>query len=212
MNEPATPERWHQETFKAAQQMALKVGRYVSNDGGSIWVDVAKVAAMLRPMLIQNSTLEAKVDELEQQRDASTPHRNRDYSTNPITDERLAQMCDETRWWKTDGDEIYRAVHELKDTRAKGAKQAATIERLTDELNVAKVRSESISFTYEVPSRWKKQKSAWESGYEAGWRGWILRNPYTSVHHQDAYANGYRVAEQSVALKSAALSKQEPTP
>lgn len=64
---------------------------------------------------------EARVAELEAERDASTPHRNRDYSTNPITDERLAQMCDETRWWKSDGDEIYRAVHELRDLRAKAA-------------------------------------------------------------------------------------------
>lgn len=77
-------------------------------------------------------TLQAKVEELERERGASTPHRNRDYSTNPLTDARLSQMCDETRWWKTDHDEIYRVVHELRDLRRKLSEQGELVGRLVE--------------------------------------------------------------------------------
>lgn len=105
MSEPVIPER-----FKVKYEQAMKLNPAWERVTVFTWNDIISMFAA-----------EAKVAELEAQRDASTPHRNRDYSTNPITDERLAQMCDETRWWKTDGDEIYRVVHELKDVRAKVA-------------------------------------------------------------------------------------------
>jgi hypothetical protein len=73
----------------------------------------------------------------------------------------------------------------------------------------AKIRCEDIRFRYEVPDKHRRSRgSAYSSGYESGWRGWALDNPYTEAHHQDAYAEGYQHANQAVALSVQAEVKK----
>jgi hypothetical protein len=110
------------EKFRAIQMLDRPLNRVFD------WPPDELIKAIARAL-----AAEAKVAELEAERDASTPHRNREYSTNPLSDERLAEMCNETRWWKTDGDEIYRVVHELKDCRSAITEQAALELRLSDQ-------------------------------------------------------------------------------
>jgi hypothetical protein len=88
----------------------------------------------------------AEVEALKADRDRSTPHRNKESGTAHISDERLADMCKETKWWKTDNDEIYRVVHELVEIRAALATAEEAGIRMRE-----KLRQLAIHMSYDCP-------------------------------------------------------------
>ena len=71
---------------------------------------------------------------------------------------------------------------------------------LMDTLKLAQLRSRRIERTYEVPSEYldNNTRTAYDSGYEIGWRGWGYDNPYTSNRHRIAYLRGYSAAAQAI--------------
>lgn len=78
------------------------------------------------------------------------------------------------------------------------------ITELKQKLKVAELRSKRLNFTFSTPKEFRGNRTgtAYESGYNAGWRGWNYDQPYTTSHHRRAYLNGFRNAEQ--ALREAA--------
>lgn len=63
-------------------------------------------------------------------------------------------------------------------------------------LRLAQVRSRRIAFTYQVPVYYRGySRAAYDCGYEAGFRGWELDNPYSTSTSQwrrtKAYNAGY---------------------
>jgi hypothetical protein len=61
------------------------------------------------------------------------------------------------------------------------------------ELKIAKLRAKCLWFTYEIPDEFRRNRtsSAYDSGYEAGWRGWPYMTAYSRPHFQSAYRHGY---------------------
>lgn len=67
------------------------------------------------------------------------------------------------------------------------------IVRLKMQLAQALLRAKCLWFTYKVPEEFcrNRTRSAYDSGYEAGWRGWPYGNGYSRPHFQSAYRHGY---------------------
>ena len=74
-----------------------------------------------------------------------------------------------------------------------GNEDIREIVRLKEQLKMALLRAKNLSFTYKVPARFgvNRTRTAYDSGYESGWRGWKYDNPYSTAHHQSAYCHGY---------------------
>jgi len=72
------------------------------------------------------------------------------------------------------------------------------------------LRAKRLWFTYEVPDRFVQNRthSGYDSGYEAGWRGWEYSNPYTAHHWVTAYHHGY--CDANTALHQEALKASKP--
>lgn len=75
------------------------------------------------------------------------------------------------------------------------------IDALERRLRELEIRIRDVTFEYKVPDRYRRVRTAYSSGYESGWRGKPLDNPYSSMHHQDAYATGWRTANLAVLLE-----------
>ena len=74
------------------------------------------------------------------------------------------------------------------------------IATLKAQLKVAKLRSKRLWFTYKVPDEFRRNRTgtAYDSGYEAGWRGWDYSHGYTRSIHQRAYLRGFNDAIQQL--------------
>lgn len=69
-----------------------------------------------------------------------------------------------------------------------------------DQLKLAKLRAKNLWFTYSVPDQFiqNRTRCAYDSGYEAGWRGWPYSNSYSRPHFQSAYRHGYSDANTQI--------------
>jgi len=74
------------------------------------------------------------------------------------------------------------------------------IGKLKLELRIAQLSSKKLWFTYSVPEEFirNRTRSAYDAGYEAGWRGWEYMNGYSRPHFQQAYRYGYSDAKSAV--------------
>lgn len=74
------------------------------------------------------------------------------------------------------------------------------VEHLRRELLLAKLGCKCLWFTYQVPSVFidNRTRSAYDSGYEAGWRGWEYMSAYSRPHFQQAYRQGYADAKEQL--------------
>lgn len=72
--------------------------------------------------------------------------------------------------------------------------------RLKLQLKIAQLSGKKLWFSYEVPEEFirNRTRSAYDSGYEAGWRGWEYMNAYSRPHWQVAYRHGYSDAKTAI--------------
>jgi hypothetical protein len=94
--------------------------------------------------------------------------------------------------WRRVCDERHKEIADLKAALALSNEAGR---RLKAELEV---RTLNYGFMYR-PSEIVKRctGAAWDSGFEAGWRGWPNKSHiYTSRHHQNAYDLGYNEAQR----------------
>ena len=82
------------------------------------------------------------------------------------------------------------------------------VESLKRDLLLARLRAKCLWFTYSVPDEFisNRTRTAYDGGYEAGWRGWEYMNSYYRPHFQRAYRAGYNDAKQQ--LHKEALSEK----
>lgn len=85
------------------------------------------------------------------------------------------------------------------------------ISRLKMQLKIALLRADCIWFTYKVPEHFTRNRtrSAYDSGYESGWRGWEYKNGYSRPHFQSAYFAGYNDATQDLMEKALRIESTE---
>ena len=90
-----------------------------------------------------------------------------------------------------------------------GNEDVREIVRLKQELAVALLRAKCLWFTYEVPDEFcaNRTTSAYQSGYEAGWRGWPYSNTYYRTHFVSAYRHGY--SDATTQLHKEAIHKEK---
>jgi hypothetical protein len=87
------------------------------------------------------------------------------------------------------------------------------IVRLRAVLKLALLRAKCLWFTYERPDAVCRNRttSAYDAGYEAGWRGWPYNNTYSRTHYQSAYRLGYSDATTQLHAEATAKKGKKET-